>query len=184
MKYNEVEGNLIELAIEGKFDVIAQGVNCMCTQKSGLAPQMVKAFETNKFPQEFYKYKGDINRLGTIDYKAIRLSNLVKGDVTGFYNKIILDPALYVVNAYTQFMYGVNHEDGVSTPLDYHALKLCFMKMNYIFGGMHIGLPMIGCGLAGGNWEVVRRLIKDTFTLCDVTVVKLNKIRTRPKINN
>lgn len=171
MQYNEVEGDLIALAEEGKFDVIAHGVNCMCKQEAGIAPQMVKAFGTHKFKKEFFRYRGDINKLGTIDFKGIQYEN--GENIREIFNKLFVlgKSNLYVVNAYTQFNYGRNHKDGTDKPLDYHALKLCFLKMNHIFQGMHIGLPKIGCGLAGGNWTVVRQLIQSTFTLCDVTVV-------------
>ena len=69
MSYKEMSGCLIELAKSGAFDVIAHGVNCFCTQKSGLAPQMVNVFETDTFKLEHPKYKGDIRKLGNIDYK-------------------------------------------------------------------------------------------------------------------
>jgi hypothetical protein len=48
--------------------VIVHGCNCYCTQKAGLAPQMVKAFRTDYLPMEDDNYKGDINKLGTIDW--------------------------------------------------------------------------------------------------------------------
>jgi hypothetical protein len=35
---------------------------------AGLAPKMVKAFSCNKFNLESSVYKGDINKLGQIDY--------------------------------------------------------------------------------------------------------------------
>ena len=31
--------------------------------------------------------------------------------------------------------------------------------MNYIFKGKHIGLPQIGCHLAGGSWDIVKEII-------------------------
>ena len=31
MEYQEIEGDLIKLAQEGKFDVIAHGCNCFCS---------------------------------------------------------------------------------------------------------------------------------------------------------
>ena len=52
MEYKIIKGDLIEKSLNGEFDVIVHGVNCFCTQKSGLAPQMVKAFGTDKFSKE------------------------------------------------------------------------------------------------------------------------------------
>jgi O-acetyl-ADP-ribose deacetylase (regulator of RNase III) len=40
MKYEEINGDLIELALQDKFNVIAHGCNCFCTQKSGIAKQI------------------------------------------------------------------------------------------------------------------------------------------------
>lgn len=173
MLYKEVEGDLIELAKEGDFDVIAHGCNCMCKMKSGLAPQMAKTFGINKLPRENFTEKGNINKLGVIEFKAIPLHS--DEWQVGFINKTIVVPALYVVNAYTQFNYGLNHEDGEESPLNYHALTLCLTKINYIFRGKKIGLPRIGCGLAGGDWKVVKMIIKSSLIDCDVTVVTLKK---------
>ena len=75
------------------------------------------------------------------------------------------------MNAYTQFMYGKNHSDGVSKPLDYEALTLCMRKINQIFKGSHIGLPWIGCGLAGGDWRRVKAIIKRELKNFHVTIV-------------
>lgn len=135
MKFQEIEGNIIELAQRGEFDVIIQGNNCFCTQSSGLAPQMVKAFQTDKFPME-QTGKGDYNKLGQIDYK-IKMTNSTSS------------PHVAVVNCYTQYYYG--NQFGV--PLDYDALRLCLRKINHIFKGKRIGTVLIGCGLGGGLWD-------------------------------
>ena len=65
--YNEVKGNLITLALQGQFNVIAHGCNCLSNMGAGLAPQMAKTFGCDKFKMEM---KGpDINKLGCIDYE-------------------------------------------------------------------------------------------------------------------
>jgi O-acetyl-ADP-ribose deacetylase (regulator of RNase III) len=141
MKYQEIEGDLITLALEGNFDVIAHGCNCQCVMGAGLAPQMAKAFGCDKFEKEHFMYKGDIEKLGAIDYSYFQDNK---------------NNDLVVINAYTQFMYGTNHLDGVSKPLDYEALTLCLRKINHVFKGRHIGLPLIGCHLAGGIWDYTK----------------------------
>ena len=157
MKYQEIEGDLIKLALEGKFDVITHGCNCQCTMSSGLAPQMAKAFYCNKFPLENKSNKGDINKLGQIDWKLAlindkKVATIYKPNPTNA-TQLFYKQHLIVINAYTQFMYGTNHVDGISKPLDYEALTLCLRKINHIFKGKHIGLPLIGCHLAGGVWD-------------------------------
>ena len=155
-QYREIEGDLIRLAVWGEFDVISHGCNCYCHMGAGIAPQMARAFGADMFPKEKKKFKADINKLGQIDYRKLPLAG---------------DKSLIVVNSYTQFGHGKNHEDGVSKPLDYIALIMCMKKINHLFKGKKIGLPMIGCGLAGGDWNRVKFIIKKELKDCDVTVV-------------
>jgi len=160
MQYREIEGDLIKLALQGEFDVIAHGCNCFCLQGAGIAKQMSDIFDTNnfrKYPLELPMLKGDINKLGRISYR----------EYYKFINDEIIHPRVVVVNAYTQYQLGPN--------LDYEALTLCLRKMNHEFKGKHIGLPQIGCGIAGGDWDVVKLLIKQELKDCDVTVVIYNK---------
>jgi len=35
-----VDGDLVQMAKEGKFDVIAHGCNCFCAMGAGIAPQI------------------------------------------------------------------------------------------------------------------------------------------------
>lgn len=160
MRYREIDGNLIYLAKDGIFDVITHGCNCLCQMGAGIAPQMAVAFGCNNYKMEDLKYKGDINKLGTIDYEWWEEDRLT---------------SFAVVNAYTQFKYGSNHTDGVSKPLDYEALTLCLRKINHTFGGKRIGLPQIGAGLAGGDWKRIKQIIQTELKDCDVTVVIFKK---------
>ena len=111
---------------------------------AGIAIQMAHAFHCNHFKEE--TIRGDINKLGCIDWEVMPFSSLI------------------VVNAYTQFFPGKH--------LDYQALTLCLRKMNYTFISKHIGLPQIGAGIAGGNWEVILNIIKTELKDCEVTIVK------------
>jgi len=186
--YNEIKGDLIELAKEGKFDVIAHGTNCFCTMGSGIAPQMAKAFGCDRFPlelketfhidaddQETYiptNNWGNINKLGQIDYEHIHL-NTTTGRILMGYSLPKPDSIITftAVNAYTQYDY--SHKNG--KPVDYEAITLCMRKMNHVFKGKHIGLPMISAGLAGGDWERIKTIIQTELKDCDVTIVIYDK---------
>jgi len=178
-KYNEVEGNLITLSLMGKFDVITHGCNCFCTMQAGIAPQMVKAFGCDKFPKELPEYKGDINKLGTIDFKLFHQEKSEFGGKWVIYpdeQNFMTGKKLTICNSYTQYHYGANHKDGVKKPVDYDAITLCMRKINHTFKGQHIGLPyVIGCGLAGGDINIVLPIIKRELKDMDVTMVKYNK---------
>jgi O-acetyl-ADP-ribose deacetylase (regulator of RNase III) len=155
MKYNEVRGDLIELAKAGEFDVIAHGCNCFCNMASGIAPQMARAFGCNLYPLENVNTRGDINKLGQIDFGT---------------QLVTLDKRLTVVNLYSQYIPAVHLK-----PLDYEALTLGLRKINHIFKGKHIGLPQIGAGLAGGNWTRIKQIIQTELRDMDVTVIIYNK---------
>ncbi len=169
--YNEVQGDLITLAKSGSFDVIAHGCNCHSTMGAGIAPQMAKAFGCDLF--ELEKYPGDINKLGQIDYQTVVLGKDSIFSLNEFKNNRN-EPELTVVNLYSQYNYGANHKDGVSRPIDYEALTLGLRKMNHQFKGRRIGLPgLIGCGLAGGDPNIVKSIIKKELKDCNVTIVYL-----------
>jgi O-acetyl-ADP-ribose deacetylase (regulator of RNase III) len=168
--YIEVEGDLIKLALQAKFDVIAHGCNCLSNMGAGLAPHMAIIFGCDRFPME--NQGANINKLGCIDYRTFILG---KGGIwdANLDENVHNDPTLIVVNAYTQHRYGRNHADGDKKPLDYEALTLCMRKMNTVFSGKHIGLPKIGAGLAGGDWNKIKNIIKTELKDCKVTVVIL-----------
>ena len=166
--YKEIEGDLIKYALDGIFDVIGHGCNCQNTMGAGIAPQMARAFGCDKFHKESPKYKGDINKLGTIDYQVLQFAG-----GTSEFN--IFDFDLCVCNLYTQYYYGRNHTDGVDKPIDYDALTLCMRKINHTFKGKRVGLPKIGSGLAGGDWNRIKRIIQTELKDCDVTIVIFKK---------
>lgn len=164
-KYREIYGDLIKLALDKQFDVIVHGCNCQSIMNAGIAKQMVEKFRTNEYEQELNG--PDINKLGNIDYKDFAITESALFNVS--YSETNLDGDEYifsVVNAYTQIKPGKF--------LDIDALKICLRKMNIIFKGKHIGLPQIGCGIAGGDWKVVKEIIKTELKDCRVSIVIYN----------
>lgn len=177
-KYKEIDGDLIVFAKEGKFDVITHGCNCFNTMGAGIAPQMAKAFGCDTFSLEKGS-KGDLDKLGRIDFQALRLYDLtlppfIKNAVT-YPEFEKSEELLYVVNSYTQYHYGKNHSDGIQTPINYTALAMCMNKINSKFKGKHIGLPRIGAGLAGGDWDRIKNIIQSELKDCDITIVNYKK---------
>jgi O-acetyl-ADP-ribose deacetylase (regulator of RNase III) len=173
INYTEIDGDLITLAKAGTFDVIAHGCNCHSTMGAGIAPQMAKAFGCDRFSMELWG--SDVNKLGNIDYQTVVLGENTIWSLEDYKNNRN-EPELIVVNAYTQFNYGRNHADGDAKPLSYEALTLCMKKMNALFVGKHIGLPKIGAGLAGGDWEKIKAIIQRELKDCQVTVVNYKPI--------
>lgn len=148
--YREVEGDLIKLFQEGEFDAIVHGCNCQNIMGAGIAKSLADAYpDLLKIDKEYMISVGDIHRLGNFTKLTIR-----NGDP----NKV-----QWIINAYTQYNPGKD--------LDYNALELILKKINFLFKGERIGLPLIGCGIAGGNWNVVKKIVQRQLKDCDVTVV-------------
>ena len=57
--------------------------------------------------------------------------------------------------------HGVRSQEN-PTPLSYDSLRLCFAKVaDFAFShDASIHMPRIGCGLAGGRWVMVEKLVK------------------------
>jgi len=174
LSYTEVNGDLIKLAKAGKFDVIAHGCNCQSKMGSGIAVEMKNTFGCDKFPME--TLGPDIRKLGNIDFKSFVLgSNGAIWNIEDETSNKLKEPELYVVNAYTQNMYGRNHSGGLPAPIDYEAVHICMKKINALFKDVRIGLPRIGAGLAGGDWHIIRNIIKTELTDCHITIVIYDK---------
>ena len=45
--------------------------------------------------------------------------------------------------------------------LDYDALRSSLREMKNQFSGLLFGLPKIGAGLAGGDWDVIEAIIEE-----------------------
>lgn len=146
--YKEIKGDLLELFDKGEFDLIAHGCNCHKSMGAGIARQIRDAYPT-AYVADWHDKRDPLQRLGDYTY----------------------DPYCDIYNLYTQFNPGKD--------LNYVALTMCFIKLNKLYSfsktPARLGLPQIGCGIAGGDWDKVREIIKETLTNFDVTVVIYDK---------
>lgn len=123
--------------------VIIHGCNCFNTMGAGVARQIAMKYPTAWVADQKTK-KGDKSKLGRYSY------------ATGNDGKII-------INAYTQFEYGRDKEliyyDALETVL--HSICKDFDTTKYF------AMPKIGCGLAGGDWDKVKSILKGVSTYYD-----------------
>ncbi len=144
-----VRGDLIALSQAGQFDVIIHGCNCFCTMGAGIAKQIKQIFPA-AFEADQTTISGDRFKLGS-------------------YSKACIDTDsghLYVINAYTQF-----HYSGNGILADYDAIGNVFTALKKDFSGRRFGYPKIGAGLAGGDWQVISKIIDTAFEGEDHTLV-------------
>ncbi|MDW6093012.1 macro domain-containing protein [Vibrio rhizosphaerae] len=148
----EIHGDLIKLAIQGEFDVIVHGCNCQCVMGAGIAKQ-IKITIPEAYNADLNTMKGDSTKLGNYSSAVVHFG----------------EHELTVINAYTQFNWRGN---GVK--VDYSAIKSIFEKIASEFDGKKIGYPLIGAGLAGGDWNVISEIIDEALTGQDHTLVKFS----------
>lgn len=128
--------DVISIVESGEFDVVVHGCNCFCVQGAGIAKAL------RKYPEVYAADKatvaGDSNKLGKWT-KAKVYTN--KGET-------------WIVNLYSQYKYG---RDRVHT--DYFAIDRGLKRLAEKAAGKRIAISRIGCGLAGGDWNVVSEII-------------------------
>jgi len=158
MKY--IDGDLIRFCRAGKFDVMVHGCNCWCQMGGGIAKQV-----RTECPEAYMKDRltipGDKSKMGNITYAQIEPKDARDAD--------------YVcVNAYTQYDYS-----NLKMCADYKAIRSCMKKVRNLFSDKKIGLPLIGAGLAGGDWKVIEQIIKEELEdhEVDVTIVRYSALK-------
>lgn len=157
MSIKIIKGDMVKSMLDGKLQAYAHQANCFCTMGRGIAPLLVEAnpevAEVDKNTEAGNPYK-----LGTFS---------VTTDET--------KPLIY--NIYGQFHWSKFKIDGKRNT-DYSALEgaleLAFEDM-WDKKIKTVGIPLIGCGLAGGDWKVVKSMIDclASWYQIDVTVFVL-----------
>lgn len=132
-----IQGDLIQMALAGQFDLIIHGCNCFCTMGAGIARQIQDIFPA-AFQADLATRSGDKDKLGTYSQATIFLQ----------------EKSLTILNGYTQY-----HYSGTGVLADYNAIEALFARVKSDFPGKRIGYPKIGAGLARGDWEKIKSII-------------------------
>ena len=144
-------GDLIELACDGRFDVIVHGCNCFHAMGAGIARAIAARFPQALQADRATPY-GAAAKLGTISTAVAQAGA----------------HPFTIVNAYTQFRPG-----GPGRLADYDAISAAFTEVARRFPDARIGYPLIGAGLAGGDWDDIAPRIDAALAGCDHTLVVL-----------
>lgn len=140
MIIKEIKGNAVELFLRRDVHLI-HGCNCFCNMGAGIAKEVKKKIP-GAFRMDAMTLKGNQNKLG-------RNSVYVQED------------GRMVFNAYTQFKFW-----GAGPQVDYDAISSCFESAVESASAcpkqLPIVTPLIGAGLAGGDWERIKDIINDS----------------------
>ncbi|MAS94073.1 MAG: phosphatase [Verrucomicrobiales bacterium] len=148
-----VKGDLIQLALDGEFDVIVHGCNCQCTMGAGIA-KAIKSIFPEAYKADCATEKGSREKLGQISFATAE---------RGMHE-------ITVVNGYTQF-----HWRGKGVLANYEAIRGVMGEVKRRWKGKRIGYPLIGAGLAGGDWKVISEIIEEELDGEDHTLVKFSQ---------
>lgn len=155
-----VKGDLLEAFKRGDVQVIAHQCNCFNSlakgKARGIAGQIGKMFP-EAVEADAEVIVGDKNALGS--YTMARTQHG------------------WIFNLYGQYRYGNSAKDGV-VYTDICKLHLAMRLMRGWLDkagmkGFAIGFPLIGCGLAGGHWPDVEKIIEEVFDGWNVKVYTL-----------
>lgn len=151
-----IKGDLIVEMMKMKYDAIVHGCNCFCTMGKGIA-KTIKLKFPEAYEEDCKTIAGDKNKLGTY----------TKADISKRLNK----PNAFIINAYTQYDYRKTY-DGSDINVDYDAIKSVFSSLNKDFADKKLGIPKIGAGLAGGDWDKIAEIINSVTPDVDIELVE------------
>jgi O-acetyl-ADP-ribose deacetylase (regulator of RNase III) len=142
------EGCLIEAFKADEVEAIAHQANCQNTMGSGVAKALRAAFP-EIYEADCQTVKGDYSKLGSLSWTINEYGMLF--------------------NLYGQFNYGYDGEQYT----DLEALESSFNIMNMFLDAASVtkvGLPKIGAGRGGADWDDIEDIIIRTLPDKDVTV--------------
>lgn len=130
-------------------NAICHQVNCRCVMGAGVAAAIIE-----KWPIVKERYRKAFENLK--DWHSL----------LGKIQTVKIGQNRYVVNIFGQYDYGHN---GVYT--DYSALNRAFKQLNKRFAGQTVAFPYgFGCGLGGGDWTDIERMMVILLPDCDVKI--------------
>ena len=145
MTYNHKIGNILDV----KQGLIVHQVNAQGVMGSGIALLL-----RNKWPAVWEEY-----------HKVVKQNQPDKGlSYMGHVIYVQVEPGLWVANVVGQQFYG-----SAGNYTSYEALEMAFHSINNFASNneLDVHYPLIGCGLAGGDWTRVSQIISDRLGTID-----------------
>lgn len=166
MSFEIIQGDLFDTA--HRFDALAQGVNTQGIMGAGIAVTFM-----NKFPDMYEEYQYLCEKFGPAlggllhayrDYEETKLTFSPVGDGTFTLDVDTLEPAIY--NMFSQIMPGRNG--------DYRLLQQAAIQVLFDAEEMEydrVGLPWIGCGIAGLEKHNVSNIFEQVWGDSDIEFI-------------
>jgi len=79
------------------------------------------------------------------------------------------DTRFVIINAYTQYDWR-----GKGVKAEYAAIRKVFSRLRQEFSGLRIAYPLIGAGLARGDWNQIAAIIEEELAGMDHALVRFD----------
>lgn len=146
----EITGNILTPSGNNSQIIVCHQVNCMGVMGAGLARQIKE-----KFPNVFKAYR-----------KQCSLYRHNPGGNLGNVLYCDTDIGYTVANIFGQLSYGTRCRQ-----TDYDAVRTALRSIAASFPNSTIRIPYkMGCGLGGGDWNIMLEIIKNTLVAKGVCV--------------
>ena len=144
------KGNLLDAAERGDVGIIMHGCNCFHAMGSGIAGEIAKRYPDVPRVDREETNRGDPSKLGSFTAPYVAQKAVKTWDEANVLPKnrlVPLDNPFLCINLYTQFKPGPDFIASV--------FPTAVRDINKRYHGKTIGIPLIGCGIGGGDWGSV-----------------------------
>ena len=141
------KGDALKVFEESQSAVLIHQVNCQGVMGGGIAKQI-----RDKYPMHYADYEECISHFG--------------GDeMFGEYFFTVVNPTRSIVGLFSQFDYGTD-----TRHTNYAAFTKAICEMiDWLTDGVDIIIPKyIGCGLGGGDWNIIEQILLDVESMYGV----------------
>ena len=165
----QINGNLIALALQGEFDVIAHGANTKNVMGAGIALQIADQFpEALDADTECFRMCRNtdtpmIGKMSVAHHLSVRSGKHIT--ILNWYTQIY--PGGPCPNDDADIRLKAIATCAKNTVEHFVAMKSFQYKRN-----VKVGLPLIGCGLAGLDETAVIPILESAFAGTDCTLVR------------
>lgn len=147
MIINKINSDLFAHFETGQYDALLHCANCFHIMGGGIARVI-----SSKYPAAYKADKstpyGSRMKLGTYSKASTQY-----GDI---------------INLYGQYDIGID-----KIRVEYNAIKIGMRLINRDYAGKKICLPKIGSSLAGGDWNIINKIINESTPNVELTLIWL-----------
>lgn len=143
-------GNLIDALANGEVGFAVQGCNCFVRMKRGLAAEVRQRIPA-AVQADRRTLMGGFSKLGTytsVEWPAGTGRRFVNGYIQAHWGRRLNREPV--------------NEDGTPLICDYSAVRKLLRSLHKDFRrDWVLGMPLLGCGLAGGDWERLAAIVDE-----------------------